>query len=122
MTGPDQIHRVTATPAARRAIVGLRARGGPVMFVQSAGRCGGSAPMCVRRGDFLLGSNDVLLGEVEGCPFYLDRQLDASWGRPRLVLDVAPGFAEGFSLAAGAGKHFVVRPAPGAGPRKGVST
>ncbi len=118
MTGPEHIHRVTATLAARRAIAGLRARGGAVMFVQSAGCCGGSAPMCFRRGEFLLGRSDVLLGEVEGCPFYIDRQLDDAWGRPRLVLDVAPGFAEGFSLPAGAGRHFVVRTVPGPGSRR----
>jgi len=119
MTESEQIHRITATPAARQAIAGLRARGGPVMFVQSAGCCGGSAPMCYRRGEFLLGAADVLLGEVDGCPFYIDQRLDAAWGRPRLMLDVAPGFAEGFSLPAGAGKHFVARAAPGPGPRKG---
>ena len=79
MTGSRPIHRVTATPAARQAIAGLRARGGPLMFVQSAGCCGGSAPMCFRRGEFLLGAADVLLGEVEGCPFYIDRQLDCAW-------------------------------------------
>jgi uncharacterized protein (DUF779 family) len=119
MTGFRQIHRVTATPAARQAIAGLRARGRPLMFVQSAGCCGGSAPLCFRRGEFLLGSADVLLGEVEGCPFYLDRQLDSAWGRPGLVLDVEPGFAEGSSLPAGAGKHFVARAVPGPGSRKG---
>jgi uncharacterized protein (DUF779 family) len=116
MTGPAYIHRVTATLAATRAIAGLRARGGPVMFVQSAGCCGGSAPMCFRRGEFQLGSNDVLLGNVAGCPFYIDRQLDQAWGRPRLVLDVAPGFADGFSLAAGTGQHFVIRTVSGPGP------
>lgn len=119
MTGPDQIHRLTATPAARQAIGRLRAGGGPVMFVQSAGCCGGSAPMCFRRGEFLLGASDVLLGEIEGCPFYIDRQLDEAWGRPQLVLDVEPGFAEGFSLPAGTGRHFVVRAVPGPGSRRG---
>ncbi len=115
MTGYRQIHRVTATPAARQAIAGLRTRGGPLMFVQSAGCRGGSAPLCFRRGGFLLGAADVLLGEVEGCPFYLDRQLDSAWGRPGLVLDVEPGFADGSSLPAGAGKHFVARPVSGPG-------
>ncbi len=75
--------------------------------------------MCFRRGEFLLGAADVLLGEVEGCPFYIDRQLDCAWGQPGLLLDVEPGFAEGFSLPAGAGKHFVVRAVPGPGSRKG---
>ena len=109
MTGTDPDRRVTATPAARQAIAGLLASGGPVMFIQSAGCCGGTAPMCFRRGEFLLGPGDVLLGDVGGCPYYIDSRLDAAWGRPHLVLDVEPGFAEGFSLPAGAGRHFVVR-------------
>jgi uncharacterized protein (DUF779 family) len=120
MTGTDPARRVTATPAARRAIASLLASEGPIMFIQSAGCCGGTAPMCFRRGEFLLGPGDVLLGDVGGCPYYIDAQLDAGWGRPQLVLDVEPGFAEGFSLPAGAGKHFVVRAVAAAGPRKGT--
>jgi uncharacterized protein len=58
--------------AARQAIVRLRASHGPLMFVQSAGCCGGSAPMCFRAGEFITGAGDVLLGEVEGCSFYID--------------------------------------------------
>jgi uncharacterized protein (DUF779 family) len=38
--------RVIATEAARQAVYRLRAARGPLMFVQSAGCCGGSAPMC----------------------------------------------------------------------------
>jgi uncharacterized protein len=101
--------RVTATPAARKAIARLARRLGPLMFVQSGGCCGGSAPMCFPAGEFLTGAGDLLLGEVEGCPFYIDARLYASWGSPRLLLDTGPGTAEGFSLAAGQGRHFVTR-------------
>ena len=65
--------------------------------------------MCFRRGEFGLGRGDVLLGEVEGCPYYIDGQLDAAWGQPQLLLDVAPGCPEGRSLPAGPGQQFVVR-------------
>ena len=81
------------------------------MFVQSAGCCGGSAPMCFPRGEYLTGSGDLLLGSVEGCPFYIDRRLESAWHFGRLVLDVEPGDPEGFSLAAGDGLHFVTRTA-----------
>ncbi len=106
---------VTATPAAREAITGLSRSRGRLMFVQSGGCCGGSAPMCFPAGEYLTGPGDLLLGEVEGCPFYIDARLYASWGSPGLVLDTGPGFAEGFSLAAGDGRHFVIR-ASGGGP------
>ena len=98
---------LTATPAARRAIAALRAAHGPLMFVQSAGCCDGSSPMCFAAGEFLVGDGDVLLGEIDGCPFYIDRRLDEAWQRGSYVLDVAAGEPEGFSLPAGPGLRFV---------------
>ncbi|NTW39774.1 MAG: DUF779 domain-containing protein [Cellulomonadaceae bacterium] len=120
---PDVIPRLTATDAARAAIAALRAdRGEAVMFVQSGGCCAGSTPMCYPLGEFLVGDVDVLVGEVDGCPFYIDTRLDAAWGTPLFVLDVAPGEPEGFSLGAGPGLRFVttgeacaVDPATGGG-------
>ena len=104
--------RISATPAAHRAILDLCAARGPVMFVQSAGCCAGSVPMCYPAGEFLVGDLDVLLGEVADCPFYIDRRLDDALGAGRYVLDVAPGEAPGFSLPAGAGRHFVTVAGP----------
>jgi len=100
--------RVTATPAARMAIQRLRAaRGAPVMFMQSGGCCDGSTPMCFPEGELAVGDIDVLLGEIDGCPFYIDRRLDEAWHQEQFVLDVAAGAPEGFSLAAGDDLHFV---------------
>jgi uncharacterized protein (DUF779 family) len=100
--------RITATPAAREAITRLRAaRGGPVMFVQSGGCCAGSTPMCYPEGEFVVGDVDVLLGDVDGCPFYIDKRLDEAWHQDQFLLDVAVGGPEGFSLAAGDNLHFV---------------
>jgi uncharacterized protein (DUF779 family) len=100
--------RVAATPAARRAIIALRAAvGGPVMFVQSGGCCAGSTPMCYRDGEFLVGDGDVMLGEIDGCPFYIDAQLDKAWRYDHFLLDVEAGPPEGFSLPAGDDRHFV---------------
>jgi len=109
--------RISATPAAREAIARLRAaRGGPVMFVQSAGCCAGSVPMCFPEGEFLIGDGDELLGVVDGCPCYIDRRLDAAWGHGRFVLDVEPGEPEGLSLSAGEHLRFVTRaPTSGGG-------
>ncbi len=109
--------RLTVTPAAREAISHLRAaRGGPVMFVQSGGCCAGSTPMCFPDGELVIGDIDVLLGDIDGCPFYIDARLDAAWGRDRLVLDVANGPPEGFSLAAGDNLHFITRSSACAAP------
>jgi uncharacterized protein len=110
--------RISATPAAREAIRRLRAaRGEGLMFVQSAGCCAGSVPMCFPAGEFILGDTDLLLGVIEGCPFYIDARTYQSWDHPQLVLDIAPGNPEGFSLGPGDGLHFVTRasarPLPG---------
>jgi len=100
--------RITATPAAREAIIRLSARrGGPVMFVQSGGCCAGSTPMCYPNGEFLVGDIDVLLGDIEGAPFYIDRRLDEAWHQDQFLLDVAVGEPGGFSLPAGDNLHFV---------------
>jgi alcohol dehydrogenase, propanol-preferring len=102
--------RIIATPAAREAIHLLRAaRGGPVMFVQSGGCCAGSTPMCFPVGEFLIGDIDVLLGDIDGCPFYIDKRLDQAWHQEQFLLDVAPGEPEDFSLPAGDNLHFVTR-------------
>jgi uncharacterized protein (DUF779 family) len=111
MARPDrQPARISATPAARAAVIRLRAaRGHPLMFVQSGGCCAGSTPMCFPAGEFITGDVDLLLGEIEGCPFYIDSRLHEAWNNAGLTLDVAPGEPEGFSLGPGGGMHFVVR-------------
>jgi uncharacterized protein (DUF779 family) len=100
--------RITATPAAREAIAALRAaRGAPVMFVQSGGCCAGSTPMCFPEGELIIGDVDLLLGDIDGCPFYIDKRLDEAWNQDEFLLDVAQGEPEDFSLAAGEDLHFV---------------
>jgi len=79
------------------------------MFVQSAGCCGGTVPMCYPLGEFLVGDADRLLGEVDGCPVYIDAAQHHAWGDPFIVLDVGPGEPEGFSLSAGDGLAFISR-------------
>jgi len=102
--------RVTATAAAREAIAALcAAAGGPVMFVQSAGCCDGSDPMCLPDGELLIGDGDLLVGLLDGCEYYIDADLYDVLGRPRLLLDVEPGTPGGFSRAAGDGLRFTVR-------------
>jgi hypothetical protein len=84
-----------------------RARG-DLLIMLSAGCCGGSAPLCLPREEFRLGSHDVLVGQIAVCPVYVEqRQLDA-WPHAEILLDVEEGHAEGFSLPAGDGMHFVV--------------
>ena len=99
--------RVTATPEALEAIERLQAVHGPLAFFQSGGCCEGRSPICLKEGELPAGPNDVLLGTVGSAPFYIDADQDERWRRPALVLDVADGAAEGFSLEGLDGVHFV---------------
>ena len=101
--------RVSATDAAFAAIGRLRARHGPLVFVQSGGCCDGSSPICFCEGEILLGPHDVLSGELAGCPFYVDREQYERWKRPSFVIDVAAGGGDSFSLEGPDGLHFVAR-------------
>ena len=64
--------------------------------------------MCFPAEEYLTGGNDLMLGTIEGCPFYIDARIYRSWDYAELILDVAPGDPEGFSLGAGPGQHFVL--------------
>jgi uncharacterized protein (DUF779 family) len=55
------------------------------------------------------GPHDLRLGEIGGAPFYIDSEQYERWGRPRFLIDVAEGAAEGFSLEGLEGVHFISR-------------
>jgi hypothetical protein len=65
--------------------------------------------MCFAEGEFVIGSHDVFLGDIGGCPFYMDPRQFAVWRHTQLIVDVDVGEPEGFSLAAGEDRHFVLR-------------
>ena len=101
--------RVTATARAAETVRRLAAAHGPVVLHLSGGCCDGSSPMCLLAGELPPGPGDVLVGEVEGAPLYVDAEQDRRWGHPSLVLDVRPGAATSLSLEGADDLHFVVR-------------
>jgi uncharacterized protein (DUF779 family) len=103
------IERVLVTSAAAEVIAALRAEHGELMFHQSGGCCDGSSPMCYPRGEFRVGSRDVYLGEIAGCPFYMGADQFEYWRHTQLTIDVVPGRGGGFSLEAPRGVRFLVR-------------
>lgn len=110
----DTAPKVVATDAALAEIGRLRAKHGPLMLFQSGGCCDGSSPMCFPDGELLLGPNDLLLGQIDGCSFYIDAEQYERWNNPQLVLDVAPGAGSGMSLEGLSGVHFILVPPLGA--------
>jgi len=100
---------VTVTPEAAALIRELALAHGPLLFHQSGGCCDGSAPMCFQLGEFKVGSRDVLLGSIEGCPFYMAPAQFEYWKHTQLTIDVTPGRGAGFSLEAPRGVRFLTR-------------
>jgi uncharacterized protein (DUF779 family) len=101
--------RVLVTEPAARLMRQLLDRFGPLLLHQSGGCCEGSAPMCLRRNDFRVGSRDVLLGWVDGCPFYVSAEHFPYWARSQLTLDVVQDGGDSFSLEAADGVRFIAR-------------
>ena len=101
--------RVTATGKALALIEALGAEHGPVLFHQSGGCCDGSSPMCYPQGDFIVGDNDVRLGEIGGAPVYIGASQFALWRHTQLIIDVVPGRGGMFSLENGSEQRFLTR-------------
>jgi uncharacterized protein len=105
----SSVHRVDLTKEASELIKSLVAEHGKLLFHQSGGCCDGSAPMCFPLGEFKIGSRDVYLGAIEGCPFYMGADQFEYWKHTHLTIDVVPGRGSGFSLEVPRGVRFLVR-------------
>ena len=102
--------RVACTPEAAAMIDRLVAQHGALLFHQSGGCCDGSLSMCYTRGEFRIGSRDVLLGVIHGnTPVYIGALQFEYWQHTRLTIDVVPGRGVGFSLEALEGVRFLTR-------------
>lgn len=108
-TQTSPLNKVSATPAALKLIAELSEEYGPVMFHQSGGCCDGSSPMCYAIGDFLIGDQDVQLGEIGGAPFYISRLQYEAWKHTDLIIDVVAGRGGMFSLDNGREVRFLTR-------------
>jgi uncharacterized protein (DUF779 family) len=103
------IRRVEITKEAAEVVARLERQHGALMFHQSGGCCDGSSPMCYPAGDFRVGPQDVLLGEIAGCKFYIGAAQFEYWQHTQLVIDVVPGRGSGFSVEAPDGVRFLTR-------------
>jgi uncharacterized protein (DUF779 family) len=101
--------RVKATDEAVKVIDQLRAKHGHLMFHQSGGCCDGSSPMCFPKGEFIVGSSDVWLGDVAGCDFYMAKDQFEFWQHTELTIDITEGRGASFSLEIPLGLRFVTK-------------
>lgn len=106
--------RVDVTGEAADLLRRLTEAHGPLMFHQSGGCCDGSAPMCYPHGEFLTGSSDVHLGDLDvgldrPVPVWMSKSQFEYWRHTHLTIDVVPGRGTGFSLEAPHGVRFLIR-------------
>ena len=101
------VERVSVTEKASAVIDQLREKHGDLMFHQSGGCCDGSAPMCFAKGDFIVGSRDLLLGEIHGCSFYMAADQFEYYKNSHITVDVSPGRGSSFSLEIPLGLRFM---------------
>ncbi|MCA1442950.1 DUF779 domain-containing protein [Ensifer sp. IC4062] len=109
MTEPNGEPRVLATDAAIELIREIRRDHPHILFHQSGGCCDGSSPMCYPAGDYIIGDNDVRLGEIDGVPVYISASQYEVWKHTQLIIDVVPGRGGMFSLDNGREKRFLTR-------------
>jgi uncharacterized protein len=103
------VERVLVTLEATTLIDRLRTQHGDLLFHQSGGCCDGSSPMCYPLREFRVGAQDVLMGEIAGCPFYMGAAQFEYWRHTQLIIDVVKGRGGGFSLEAPEGVRFLTR-------------
>ncbi len=101
------VERISVTDKAKAVIDKLREKHGELMFHQSGGCCDGSAPMCFEKGDFLIGSRDVCLGEIHGCKFYMASDQFEYYKSMHITVDVSEGRGSSFSLEIPLGLRFI---------------
>jgi uncharacterized protein (DUF779 family) len=107
--------RVELTSAAEDLLRTLYKAHGSLMFHQSGGCCDGSSPMCYQAGEFRVGGQDVLLGELnvadiqEPIGFWMSASQFEYWKHTHLTVDVVPGRGGGFSLESPEGMRFLIR-------------
>ncbi len=103
------VKRVLITPEAEAVVQQLKTEHGDLLFHQSGGCCDGSAPMCFSVNDYRVGANDVKLGEIAGCGFYMSREQFEYWKHTQLIIDVVKGRGASFSLEIPLGIRFLTK-------------
>ena len=101
------VERLSVTDKAKAIIDKLREKHGELMFHQSGGCCDGSSPMCFTKGEFLLGSRDLCLGEIHGCNFYMASDQFEYYKNMHINIDVTEGRGSSFSLEIPLGVRFM---------------
>ena len=103
------IPRVKVTDEAKKSYAELRAKHGELMFHQWADVATVLRRCVMKTGDFLVGTADVWLGEIDGCDFYMAKDQFEFFKHTELTIDITEGRGASFSLEIPLGVRFVTK-------------
>ncbi len=102
------MERVAITDKAVEVLRQLKEEHGELIFHQSGGCCDGSSPMLFPEGELYLDDSDILLGELDGVPFYMNQDQYEYWKHTHITVDITPGRGSSFSLEIPLGIRFMI--------------
>lgn len=103
-----QYSRVAISEKAVEILNQLKEKYGELIFHQSGGCCDGSAPMIFEKEDMYLDESDILLGQLEGVNYYMNKDQFDYWKHTHLTIDVTEGRGASFSLEIPLGVRFII--------------
>jgi len=103
-----KVARVAITEKASEVVEQLKSKYGSLIFHQSGGCCDGSSPMIFQDGEMYLDNSDVLLGELCGVKYYMNRDQFEYWKHTHLTIDTTEGRGSSFSLEIPLGIRFII--------------
>ena len=68
-----------------------------------------SSPLCLLSSEAKIADNDLYLGCVDGCDFFIKSASYAYWANSGLIIDVVTNNKPGFSLETDHGYRFIMR-------------
>lgn len=101
--------RIAITTAAKKTLTSLQKEHGELIFHQSGGCCDGSSPMLIPKNDMYLDESDILLGNINGVNFYMNKDQFEYWKHTHLTVDITKGRGSSFSLEIPLGLRFIIK-------------
>lgn len=103
------MEKLVATEKAIEVVEMLKRKHGNLLFEQSSGCCDGTVPMCFQADGHYISSQMILIGEIAGVPYYIDKTQAEYLKHMQIIVDVMDGHGASFSLESAEGVGFIMR-------------
>ncbi len=92
------LSRVDGTEKVKDLLDKIREDHGDIILYMSGGCCDGTVPICFTKDEFKVGENDIKVGSIFGCDFFMAKDQFEYHKNSHITIDVLEGRASGFSL------------------------